>query len=193
MPARIIRVLQALELEEQILNGAALVGLVGVFLPWINGEWLGGERVTYSGFGFYTSFLGTAVSLLQVFILLVTFLPLFGGPVLLRKRYRETVRMMCALLSTVLVLAALSVLMNVTFEFSRMEVVWGIYVALVGNFVALLYSFLRWQEQRKSQVLELFHHPEDQTPLHEEKDVIITPPSPPPPPAPDPEEHRLYP
>ena len=64
-----------LELEEQILNGGALIGLIGVFLPWLSGEWLGGDAITYSGFGFYTSFLGFAVFFLLLFILGITVIP----------------------------------------------------------------------------------------------------------------------
>jgi hypothetical protein len=83
--------------------------------------------------------------------------------------------------------------MKVTFEFSRMEVRFGIYVTLIGSIVSLVYAFLRLSEQRKSLVQELFRHPEDQTLPEEQKETFIAPPPPPPPPPPAPEEHRLYP
>ncbi|MEK7590769.1 MAG: hypothetical protein AAB489_00995 [Patescibacteria group bacterium] len=193
MNARFVRNILKLELEEQILNGGALIGLIGVFLPWLSGEWLGGDAITYSGFGFYTSFLGFAVFFLLLFILGITVIPLAGGPVLIKRRYREFVRFAVALEATLLVLASLSVLTKVTFEFSRMEVRFGIYLCLIGNLVVLLYAFLRLQEQRKSQVQELFHHPEDQLLPSAKETSVPPPPPPPPPPAPEPEEHRLYP
>jgi uncharacterized membrane protein YidH (DUF202 family) len=195
MPQRFIRNLSALETEEQILNGSALLALAGVFLPWMSGEWLGGDTVTYSGFGFYTSFIGLTICLLQAVLILMTLSPLVGGPVLVKKRLREPVRLSLAVLSTVLVLAALTVLMKVTFEFSRMEVRFGVYVTLIGCLITLLYAFLRFQEHRKSLVQELFHHPEDKKVPEEKKESFVAapPPPPPPPPPPAPEEHRLYP
>lgn len=194
MNMRILKSIVKLDLEEQFLNGGALVALVSLFLPWISGEWLGGDTITYSGLGFYTSFLGFVIFLLLLFILLITLLPLTGGPVLVKKRHREFIRFIVMLQTTVLVLASLSVLTKVTFEFSRMEVRFGIYLCLIGNLIALLYAFMGFQEYRKSQVHELFHHPEDQAPPNERKENAVPPPPPPPPPPPSaPEEHRLYP
>ena len=193
MNTRIIRSLLTLELEEQILNIGVIIGMVGVFLPWLSGEWLGGDSITYSGFGFYTSFLGIGIFLLLLSLLAITVVPLSGGPVLIKKRHKDLVRFCLSLEATILVLAALSVLTKVTFELSRMEVRFGIYICLIGNLVALLYAFLRLQEQRKSQAQELFHHPEDQVLPSAKETYVPPPPPPPPPPAPAPEEHRLYP
>jgi hypothetical protein len=187
-----LRKLTSLELEEQILNAGSLIAFIGVFLPWMGGEWLGGDTVTYSGVGFYTSFLGIGVMALHTFILVITLIPLTGGPVLIRRRHREVVRLAVTAAAALLVLAALSVLTKVTFEFSRMEIRFGIYVSLVGSLVAVLYAFLRFQEQRRSLVQELFHHPEDEgTPEERKETVTLTPPLPPPPRAPEPEEHRI--
>lgn len=193
MQKALLRKLTGLELEEQILNVSALVCLIGVLLPWMGGEWLGGDNVTYSGLGFYTSFIGLTVFALQTFILLITLIPLTGGPVLIKRRHREIVRLASTGLSSILVLASLSVLTKVTFEFSRMEIRFGIYVTLVGSLVATLYALLRFQEQRKSSVQELFHHPEETAEAVPERiETAATPPPPPPPPAPEPEEHRLF-
>ncbi|OGJ66048.1 hypothetical protein A3G69_01485 [Candidatus Peribacteria bacterium RIFCSPLOWO2_12_FULL_53_10] len=192
MLSRLFRKLTTLELEEQILNGSAIVSLIGVLLPWMGGEWLGGDNVTYTGLGFYTSFIGLGVFLLQAFILLITIIPLTGGPVLIKRRHREVVRLATTGLSSILILVALSVLTKVTLEFSRMEIRFGIYVTLVGSLVATLYAYLRFQEQRKSSVQELFHHPEDSEQVPERNESAPVPPPPPPPPAPEPEEHRLF-
>lgn len=190
-----LRRLKVLETEEQILNVGALAAVIGVFLPWVGGEMLGGNSLMYSGLGFYTSFIGLFVLLFHLAILLITVIPLTGGPVIVRKQYREYVRLSLGILATVLVLAALSVLTKVTFEFSRMEVRFGIYVSLIGSLVVLLYAFLRVQELRRSQVEELFHHPYDDAPTVMNKDQQELPlkPLPPPPPPPPPEEHRLLP
>ncbi len=192
MSVSIFRKISALELEEQILNGGALVTVIGIFLPWMGGEWLGGERVTYSGVGFYTAFIGLTVLVLQLLVLAITAAPLFGGVVIVRKRNREFVRLCATSLSSVLALSALSVLAKVTFEFSRMEIRFGIYVAIVGSLVATLYAFLRYQEQHRGLVQELFHHPEDAPTPEVRNEVASVPPPPPPPPPPAAEEHRLF-
>ncbi len=193
MPQRIIRTVNSLESEEQFLNGGAILAIIGVFLPWMSGEWLGGDSITYSGFGFYTSFLGLMVFLLALFILLITVVPLLGGPVIVKKRRREIVRLCLSSAATLLVLSALSVLMKVSFEFTRMELRFGIYVTLVGSIVTLVYSLLRFQEQRRSMGQELFRHPEDEEIPVGQENLFTPPPPPPPPAAPEPEDHRLYP
>ena len=192
MSSHLWRSFQNLDLEERILNAGALVAALSVFLPWISGEWLGGTAVTYSGFSFYTSFLGLAIFLLNIFIILLTLVPLIGGPVIVRKRYREMLRLIICAETSVLILAALSVLTKVTFDFAHMEVRFGIYFCLVGNLVALFEAFLRFLEQRRAAVHELFHHPEDAV-IIDQKEPHATPPPPPPPPPPAPEEHPLYP
>ncbi len=194
MQSRLVRSLLSLELEERILNAGAIVAALSVFLPWISGEWLGGDAVTYTGFGFYTSFVGLAIFLLNAFVLLLTLVPLAGGPVIIRKQYRELTRLLASAQASVLILAALTVLIKVTFEFSRMEVRFGIYFCLVGNLVTLFEACLRYLEQRRSAVQELFHHPEDHEGVLQRKESIMpSPPPPPPPPPPAPEEHPLYP
>lgn len=179
----LLKRLKLLDLEEQILNSAALLVIIGIFLPWTGGHMLGSDSITHSGFGFYTSFLGIAVFLLNLFIILMTAIPLTGGPILVRKRHKEHVRLFCGIQSAVLILAALSVLTKVSFEFSRMEIRFGIYVSLVGSLIVSLYAFLRLQEQRKTNVHELFHHPEEE---------FFSPPSVPPPAPSEPEEHHLH-
>ncbi|MDD5751317.1 MAG: hypothetical protein PHS73_02240 [Candidatus Peribacteraceae bacterium] len=192
MSSHFVRKLLALELEEKILNTGALLCMIGVFVPWIGEEKLGGLYASHSGFGSYTSFIGIAVFGISLFLLLITFIPLTGGPVLMRKRYREVVRLALSAQATVLILAALSVLIKVTLEFSRMEIRFGIYISLIGSLVALLYAFLRFQEQRRSDVQELFHHPEERQKPVDKEDFVEAPPPPPPPPPPPVEEHRMY-
>ncbi len=193
VPQRFLRTVNSLESEEQFLNGGALLALLGMFLPWMSGEWLGGDSITYSGFGFYTSFLGLMVFLLELALLLITLIPLLGGPVIIKKRQREVLRLCLSSAATLLVLSALSVLMKVSFEFTRMELRFGIYVTLVGCIVTLVYSFLRFQEQRRMTGQELFRHPEDEEIPTSQENLFTPPPPPPPPKAPEAEDHRLYP
>lgn len=198
MAKQFIRKISDLELEEQILNLGALVALIGVFFPWVGGEWLGGETVAYPGFRFYTSFLGITVFFLELFVILITLIPLTGGPVLIRKRNKDIVRLLATAQATILILASLSVLTKTTLEFARMELRFGIYISLIGSLVALLYSFLRFQEQRRKDVQNLFHHPEEATTMQSQSQqpqssVQTSIPSNPPPPEPtEPEEHRLH-
>lgn len=193
MPSRILRGLQAMESDERFLNIGSLVALLSVLFPWMSGEWLGGEQVAYSGFGFYTKFLGWCIFLIHGFILTLTVSPLLGGPILVRKRHRDLVRFITVAVSLILVLATLSVLTLVTVDYPRMEVRFGIYLCLVGTFVALFFTATRVYEQRRSTVEEFFHHPEDRKVMQPEEEPAQTPPPPPPPPPPAPEEHPLFP
>ncbi len=194
VPSNLVRTLSALELEERLLNAGACIALLSVFLPWIGGDWLGGDSVSYSGFNFYTGFLGVAIFLLHLFLVLLTLVPLLGGPALVKKRYRELVRLLVSTQALILVLAVLSVLMRVTFEFTRMEVLFGIYICLAGTILAFAESLQRYVVQRRSQPHAIFHHPEDQEPPEVREELRAPPPPPPPPPpAPEPEDHRFHP
>jgi len=193
MASPILRNLQALDLEEKILNTAALVALAGLFLPWISGEWMGGETVLHSGFGFFTSFLGIATLLLLGTILSITIVPVCGGPIVVKKKLKDVVRLCLALQGAVLILATLSVLTRITLEFPRLEIRFGIYVTLVGALITSLYAFLRLQEFRRHQPQAMFHHPEAHPIAPEEHESYAPPPPPPPPPAPKVEDHRIFP
>jgi len=198
--------MRALDLEERIINGSALIAVISIFMPWTSGFMLGSDPVSYSGIGFYTSFIGIGVLLLNAYILLMTLVPLTGGPSIVRKRNKDRVRLICSVASTVLVLAALSVLMRVTFQFSRMEIRFGINVAMIASMVVTLYTYLRVQQQRKSDVEEIFQNPmkeeqktgneytreiveEKVEQIKEPKSPIIT--SSEVPRSPEPEEHRF--
>ena len=189
MVAKVKHLWASLDLEERILNIAAIFSLGSFFCPWLSGEWLGGDEVAYTGFSSYTSFIGTAAFLLLLTLLLITLLPLCGGPILLRRKNREVIRFILASQSTILLLSALSVLTKVTYEFSRIEIRFGIYFALIGSIIVSIYSFLRWQEDKKNNTHELFRHPEDTHSMDERIESTILPPPPPPPPPPlQPEE-----
>lgn len=194
MASSFIRSVQSLDLEERILNLGLLGAIIGIFLPWFSGEWLGDETRVFNGLGFYTSVLGIVILLLHLFCLALTASPLVGGPHILKRKHREAVRFAAAILACVLALSALSVLTNLTFDFSRMEVRFGMYITLVASIVVALESGLRFKEQRRHEgVEEAFHHPDDVTARRgaDEPPSIPPPPPPPPPPPMAPEDHRV--
>ena len=154
---RIRHILALLDLEERILVTGTLIGITGIFFPWISGQWLGGDRVSYGGFGFFTAFIGITIFVLDIFILFMTLSPLTGGPNVFSHKIRDYVRFLTAVQAAILALAALSVLTKVTFEFSRVEIRFGIYTTLIGNVAASLYAFLTMKQQEKSGIEELFH------------------------------------
>jgi hypothetical protein len=193
MPSRTLSGLLKLDLEEKIINISALLAAICVFFPWLSGDWLNSEAVLYSGFGFYTSFLGVAIFLMNIAILAITFIPALGGPTLMKRRYKDIARVGLALQSVILILATLTVLTHVTFDFAKMEVRFGIFLTLVSNLVTLFESFIRFFGQRKhADEQEVFHHPQHHESLVERKEFMHAPKPPPPPPPPEPEEHRLY-
>ncbi|HLD08404.1 MAG TPA: hypothetical protein VJB60_05055 [Candidatus Peribacterales bacterium] len=189
-----LRVLRHLDIEEKILNLGSIVALLGIFVPWFGGDWFG-DPATWSGFQFYTSFIGLLIFLGHVFILSLTVLPLMGYS-LVKTSLRELLRLIVALESVLLTIVAWSVLTNISFDRSQMEIRFGIYLTLVGSIVTSLYAFLRVQQQRHRSVRELFHHPDDtiQPPEHPvERIAADLPPAPPPPSlSQNPEEFRLF-
>jgi hypothetical protein len=173
MFSRFRHALRQLDLEERILNGGALIAITGLLMPWLGGEWLGGDPVSYSGFGFYTSFMGLAIFVLHSAILFSTFSPLMGGPSLIHKKHTDLFRLCCAAQATILALASLSVLARVTFEFSRVGIRFGIYVTLVGGLISALYAFLKLQEGRRHEVEELFYHTkEEEVDISAEREAV---------------------
>ncbi len=180
MPNRAVKKFMALDLEEKILNGASLVAFISVFFPWVGGEWLGGKVITYSGLGFFTSFIGLTVLLLHLYILLITFIPLTSGPFIVKQRNKDLVRLLVALLATLLTAAVWSVLTKFTFEFSRLQIHFGLYGTLVGSVVCTLYAFLRYKEDNRASVQEIFTHTEKPQQSHQ------------PPPSMEPENHAKY-
>ena len=157
-----LRALKHLEIEEKILNAGALAALIGVFMPWFGGEWFG-EPKMWNGFGFYTSFVGLLLFLAHIFIISVTILPILGYEII-RPSLRDPLRFIIGVESVLLVVVVLSIFTNITFDFSQVEIRFGVYLTLVGSIVVSLYTFLRMQQQRKRTVKELFQHPEEQPP-----------------------------
>lgn len=193
MISRIQRAIRSLDLEERILNGASIFALVSIFLPWISGELLGQDFVSYSGFEFFTSFIGILVFLLHATLLMISAVPLFGGPIVVRRRHKDFMRLCLSLQATILTVAALSVLTKVTYDYTRMEIRFGIYFTFIGSLVSSLYAAWKYQEFRKSEDHDVFRHPEDQSaPMEDrmESNKPLPPPPPPPPPL-APEEHHL--
>jgi len=157
MSRNLTRAVASMDLEEQILTIGSMVAAIAVFLPWIGGEWLGGDTVAYNGFGFYTGLLGVVIFLLHGFVLLTTILPMTGGPSLVQKSSIDGMRYFATSQATILTLAALTVIANATLDFTRMEMRFGIYLSLIGSLVATLYAYLRYQEKKKRDVQNLFH------------------------------------
>lgn len=188
------RALAALDLEERILNGSTLASFVFLFFPWISGQLAGREPVSYSGLEFYVSYIGGAILFLQCGVLLMTILPIVGAPLVIRRESRASLRLWLAVQAAVLILASLSVLTRVTYEFRGLSIRYGVYFSLVCALISALYAFLQWQEERRKEVQDLFHHPEDVAHVPAPQPEIrmqSTPPPPPPPPPLQPEEHNL--
>jgi hypothetical protein len=125
---------------------------------------------------------------LAVFIM--TVVPAAGGQLPLKHRQRETLRSSLAILAAVLTLSALSVLINVTYDYARMDIRFGIYATFAGSIVSAFYAFWKLQEFRRSEIHEVFHHPEEIVQQEERRDPFAVPPPPPPPPPLEPEDYK---
>lgn len=182
----IVHRLMRLELEEKILNGSSFIAFICVFFPWIGGEWLG-RPVSYSGFGFFISFIGLSILLLHAFLLLICILPLAGGSPIVRRKYRDAVRLFIAMQTVVLTVVAWSVLTEFTLEFSRLEIHFGLYGTLIASLITTLYAFLKFQQERKTETEHLFRHVHEE-PEHTDQAEFDVPL----PPSEEPEEYRLH-
>ncbi len=188
------RVLRGLELEEKVLHVGLVLCVLGLFAPWVGGQWVGEEQ-QWNGFGFHTGFIGHTVFAIAIFIVAMTLSPLLGGPVLVRKVIRNTVRFILCAVTSILLIASFTILFRLTSEVSGAEIRFGIYLSIAGSVLSTLYAFLKYDEQRKNEVHELFHHPDEQ-----KRVVKVAPdlpdehrPPPPPPPSPMPvEDHSLF-
>lgn len=156
MPTTFIRKVAGLELEEKIFHAAVALTMLSVFFPWFSGRWIGSDMRSYSGFGFYTSFIGFGIFFLCAYQLAFGLAPLTGSGRLLAREREDGVRLWCSAACAVASLCALSVLINVTFEFQAMELRFGIGTALFGSLAQLFYAFLLWQERTRSLVKESF-------------------------------------
>lgn len=192
MSGKFQRFITGLDVEERILNGAALFAIASVFLPWFSGGWLGDEMVSFSGFGFYTSFMGWIIFLLLISVLGITLGPLFGLRLFHRQMSRDVCRLCLSSLAAILSIMTLSVLMKVTYDYTSMDIRFGIYCTLIGSVITTFYAFWKMQSHKANTVQEVFQHPDD----HRHSDIPdIRQPSTPPPPPPrplGPEEHRQH-
>ena len=200
MAMQILQKIRALEFEEKILNGSLLIAFVGIFFPWIGGKesLIDDTSRIFTGLGFHTGFIGITILALVTYVLLITVVPLTSSTTIIRKRHKNTVRLLMTSLAAILTLAALSVLYKVTFESPGLEVRFGVYVTLVGTLIATLYAFLAYQEEHRAQVRQMFHHPEDEDlpqedrqekkPQQTQQHPLFHTPEPPP--APEPEAHN---
>jgi hypothetical protein len=145
--------------EEKILNAGVMLTIASLFFPWLSGRWLADQTRTDSALSFdsYVSFIGMAILGLQVFVLLVTAVPLFNGTALVQPVHKNRVRLYANAVTAILTLASLSVLLKVTFDFPSMQIRFGVYGALIGGLLSSLYSFLLVQAAEKQIVHDLFY------------------------------------
>lgn len=160
--------LRRMETEEKLLNAGVLMTMLSLFFPWLSGRWIADEIRTDTALSLssYISFIGLTMLLLQGFVLLVSLVPLWSGKIILRTEHKHIVRLCCNAITAILIVASLSVLLKVTFDFPSMQIRFGVYAALVGSFLSTLYSFLLVQEEHRRHVRSLFHQegtPVDQT------------------------------
>lgn len=191
---KVTRVLHGMELEEKVLHTGVFLCVLGLFAPWVGGQFAG-EAQQWNGFGFYTGFIGHFILIAECFIVAMTLSPLLGGPIFVRKPLRNFVRLLLCLILGILLLGCFTILLRLTSQISGLEIRFGIYLSILGSALATLYAFLKYDEQRKNEVRQLFHHPDEpqrikkpELDLHDEG---LPPPPPPPSPMPA-EDHSLF-
>lgn len=198
MREKFLKSIRGMELEDKVFHCGLLGTIVGICSPWISGGSYDGLSMWENGFGFRTGFIGHAVLLSCIFLFFVTFSPALGGPVIVKRSSRATVRFFVSGVMSILLVAAFTILARVTFEISGTDIRFGVYLAGMSSMLSTLYAFLADRDQRLRRVGEAFHHP-DQPPAvlrpsyPPEADVEAMPPPPPPPPPPPLEHHPAFP
>lgn len=191
MQFRFKQLLNTLDLEDRILATSSCIAFFSVFLPWLSGQQGGSDEiVSYSGFEYFTGYIGATIALCTLIVFLATILPAAGVQFITRRKHREYIKVILGVLAVILTLAALSVLINATYEFSRLNIRFGIYSTFAGSIVCAFYAFWKQQEFIKNAPQEVFHHPEATIQTEHRRESFISPPPPPPPPPLKPEEYK---
>ena len=192
---RFIRGIRTMELEDKVFHGGLLGIAASMFFPWMTGGVYRDTAIWENGLSFRTGLIGHAVLLLILLILFVTFSPMLGGPIIVRKSSRALARLSAAATMSILLVAAFTVLVRTTFEIPGTEVRFGIYIASMLSLLSTFYAYLAVREQQMHQVHDLFHHPDEVTSVRAKVPEVErehVPPPPPPPPPPPLEDHPPF-
>ncbi len=191
---RFLRSLQAMDFEDRVLYSASFFSFISLFFPWLSSTTTYDNDPLFStAFGFRIGYIGHFVFFAHLALLSLALLPLTTLSFLLQKTRRLFLQLLLTSLITILLLGCFSILLRVTFELANADIRFGMYLSIIGSFVATLYAFLRYEEHERTLSRELFHHP-DEAPVRVEVPTLHDamndiPPPPPPPPPPPLEQH----
>ncbi len=183
----------SMEFEDQLYHVGVILTMLGVVLPWFEGRLYGQAQQLWTGFGFYTGYIGLAVFLVQIFLLTLTLSPILGGPSFIRRSRKTLLRLCLSSASLLALLCAFSFLLSFSLEVAGTDMRMGISLSIIGTSFSVLYAALRLHQQRVLETRELFHHPDDalQASFLEEEDEKNKTPPPPPPSPPSLEDHNI--
>ncbi len=159
--AFIHRNFRALSFEQKAIFLAHLVTLVACFFPWFN------ATPKYTDPFFYNAFKGPAFLIGYVIfcISLIIFL-LFLDRLLDKRKIKLTfpenyLYGIGGLEQILLLILAWSVLLAVGNDYGDSEVRFGLFLALIAQIVALVATFLEWQQSKQQGVRDFFQLPEE--------------------------------
>lgn len=175
-----------LPIEEKIINSAYSIAIISVFLPWLAGNSVSGEVITYNGFSFHAGIMGLVSFLLALFCLAIKITPLLFGKQLIRFDRQEYVRFHTTAAMLIIILCALSVYASISWEIERLDIHFGLYLNLASSIVACVYTFLLW---RSAELHPIEHRTEEVMNDQEQPPVIKTAV---PPPAPAALDHKPF-
>ncbi len=193
MLEKLRRGIVSMEFEDQLYHIGVLLTMLGVVLPWFEGRLYGQAQQLWTGFGFYTGYIGLAVFLVQIFLVTMTLSPILGGPSFIRRSLKTLLRLYLSSASLLALLCAFSFLLSFSLEVAGTDMRMGISLSIIGTAFSVLYASLRFHQQRVLETRELFHHPDDALQaslLQEEDDEKNKTPPPPPPSPPSLEDHH---
>ena len=161
-----------LEIEQKILLTAVIITIIGLFLPWTTGQWLGAEADVGSSFALFTT-TNAWLLLLGNFALLSTLHPTIIQKVWLNYTQRiHAIQLIISIACLLLMIAVSTTVYEMSNEASLLHTGFGMYVSLLSMTVSVMYSYILKINHDKDRSKPNFSHPNDNpssptfTPLH---------------------------
>jgi len=165
--------LAGMDIEEKILLTAVCITIVGLFLPWTSGLWLGSADDVGSSFKLFTT-TNALLILIGNLLLLGTLFPFISVKVLSSDAMAkiDTIRLIISSICLLLIITMSTFIYEMSNHISELNTGFGMYIALLSVTVSVMYSYIVKTGHDKDKTKPNFIHPNDNpsspnfTPLH---------------------------
>lgn len=134
-------------LEEKIIQISLLTSLISCFLPWLTNKSNIYDDATFTALGFNTSYIGYAIILLLSVNIALVLVPTIANKHVISVQHRQYVRFHASLITTILILAILSIYTKMTSESALISIRYGVYITLIGSLISNVYTWYMWNKK----------------------------------------------